>query len=284
MQSKLLAHIENVDRFDADISRILSFVGANTEYSEFHAGDWKSFVLWNASGRDDDGLVAESDVSAQPTPRGRQLSAINRWIDEYFDTRHLRLVRVHSMGDGALVPHRDFLEFDERGNRWYRVHFTLRTNDTCLHSEEDDVFHMRTGELWHLDASRLHSATNRLEERRLNLCLDFDLGRNPPETVFRRGLPAADGLVPDVIERPPLGRGFVDGLMKLSDVINESNYRDIVRLLSGVHFYRKVGLARFFDWLTDISRNSGSETLLQRSTGYCEFLRDRRIPGQRFVL
>jgi hypothetical protein len=284
MRSRILAVVEHMERFDDDVRRILSFTQDNTEYSEFRIGDWKSYVLWNASGHDDDGLVAEGAEPARATPRGSGLPAINRWIASSFDTRYLRLVRVHSMGEGVLVPHRDFLEFDERGDQWLRLHLTLKTNPSCLHAEEDEVFHMRPGELWHLDAARLHSATNASDDRRLNLCLDFHLAGAPASAVFRDLQPATGEQVPGLAQRRPLDQRFLDGLLGLSEIVDADNYRHIVGLLSRVPFYRQAGLSQFFDWLVEVSRRSGSQALLARSQQYCEFLRGHRTMHQRFIV
>lgn len=283
MRSKIVNSGVDVATFEDDIKRILAFSEDNQSYTEFCIGDWKTYVLRNSSGLDGDGLVAESDLPLKVTPRGAGLTAVNAWIDSFFETENLRLVRVHSMGDGVLIPHRDFLEFDERASRWLRLHVPIRTNDHCYHLEEGDAFHMRVGEIWHLDASRLHSATNNSDDRRLNLCLDFDIGEASMASVFRK--PAVlDLQAPMMIKRPALNAAFVEGLMGLSKVINESNYRDIVGLLSKVHFYRDAPLSQFFDWLVEITKRSGSVTLLKKSIDFCRFLRAERVMHERFAL
>ena len=284
MHSKILSTTDDVVHFEDDIRRILAFTQENQNYSEFRIGDWKSFVLRNTSGLDDDGQVAQSLLPLTMAPRGAGLHAINQWIDSNFNTTNLRLVRVHSMGDGVLIPHRDFLEFDERARRWLRLHLPIKTNDRCLHSEENEVFHMRLGEIWHLDATRLHSATNSSDDRRLNLCLDFDIGNAPIESVFKKPAVPKNLPKPQMLTRPSLDDSFMAGLMGLSKVIDERNYRDIVGLLSKVHFYRDAGLSQFFDWLVEISKRSGSVSLLKKSETLCRFLRAERSMHERFAL
>jgi hypothetical protein len=284
MHSSILGTTNCVSGFNSDIQKILSFNNENQNYSEFRIGDWKTYVLKNASGLDDDGLVSESDLPLKLTPRGSNLTEINAWIDRYFVTDRLRLVRVHSMGEGVLIPHRDFLEFDDRSDRWLRLHLPIKTNSTCLHSEEGEVFHMREGEVWLLDAARLHSATNDSSERRLNLCLDFELGDEPVTSVFAS---AASGLAipsPKMIDREKMDKGFYEGLIGLSQCINDENFRDIVGLLSKVHFYREASLAQFFDWLLEVCLQSGSKNLIEKSSRFCSFLRAERSMNERFVL
>ncbi|MCW5223350.1 hypothetical protein D5041_06990 [Verminephrobacter aporrectodeae subsp. tuberculatae] len=284
MYSKIMNTTNDIAHFQSDIGRIMYFTQDNKNYSEFCVGDWKTFVLRNVSGLDDDGLVTESNIPLKITPRGAELNSINQWIDSYFETKHLRLVRVHSMGDGTLIPHRDFLEFDEHANRWLRLHIPIKTNVACLHSEEKDVFHMRVGEIWHLDAVHLHSATNFSNERRLNLCLDFNIGDSPAESVFKKSVVSTKLPKPKMIERPALDEPFMTGLMGLSRIISDYNYRDIVGLLSKVHFYRKADLSQFFDWLLMISKHSGSAAVFDKSETFCRFLRAERIMHQRFTL
>ena len=110
---------------------------------------------------------------------------LNAWIEATFRLDLLRLARIHSLGDGVLIPHRDFVEFLDEKPAWTRIHIPIMTNDQCLHAEEDTVFRMRLGEVWHFDASRLHSATNFSAQRRLNLCLDFELGDLPLSAIFQ---------------------------------------------------------------------------------------------------
>lgn len=284
MHSKILSSAGDVSRFSDDIQIILGFTQENQNYSEFRIGDWKSYVLRNTSGLDDDGLVSESSQPLKVTPRGAGLHAINQWIDSHFEIKNLRLVRVHSMGDGVLIPHKDFLEFDAHANQWLRLHLPIKTNDRCLHSEEGEVFHMRQGEVWRLDAAQLHSATNDSDERRLNLCLDFDIGGDPIESVFKTPMSPTDLPKPQMVARQALDDSFMTGLMGLSRCINERNYRDIVGLLSKVHFYRDASLSMFFDWLIEVCRRSGSTALIEKSEAFCLFLRAERSMHQRFVL
>jgi hypothetical protein len=260
---------------------MLTFAGDNRHYSEFHFGDWKSFVVWNQTGIDDDGMVADRGLAARPTPRSSALPELNDWINATFDMSRLKLVRIHSLGDGVLVPHRDFVEFDS--TPWTRVHVPLLTNLGCLHSEGDAVFHMRSGEIWFLDASNLHSAINYSAGRRLNLCLDFDLRGEPVEAALRQVNLAARGAIePQLVKRPPLGDMFDDELNSLAATLNESNLRQAVGLLSKVHFFRDADIGAFFNWLPGLAERTEDASLQTKVGQYVRFLRDERKMGDRF--
>jgi hypothetical protein len=284
MQSRILGQLRHDTDFSDDIQRVLHFTGENSQYNEFRIGDWKTFVLQNASGRDDDGLVEEGTSALRVTPRGRQVPTILRWIADTFHTDKLKLVRVHSLGEGVLIPHRDFVEINQDVCRWTRIHVPVMTNEACLHSEEDTAFRMHKGEIWFLDASRLHSATNFSDERRLNLCLDFELHEAPIESVFKRAV-MTDGLPRlDIVERAPLDDTFLGGLYALGAVLTAANYRDVVGLLSKVHFYREASLAQFFDWLIAISDGSRQPELSEKSRAFSRFLKAERKMHERFIL
>jgi L-proline 3-hydroxylase-like protein/aspartyl/asparaginyl beta-hydroxylase len=284
MQSRILGQLRHDADFADDIARILEFTGDNSHYSEFRIGDWKTFVLQNSSGRDDDGLVTEGAAPLVATPRGRSVSGILRWIEETFHTHALKLVRVHSLGDGVLVPHRDFIEINQAVCRWTRIHVPIMTNDLCLHAEEDAVFRMRPGEIWFLDASRLHSATNFSDQRRLNLCLDFELYDAPIESVFKTSVRTDDLPAPELVKREPLDDVFLAGIHALAAMLNLRNYRDAVGLLSKVPFYRNAGLASFFDWLIAISDDARDPILGDKSRAFARFLKAERKMHERFVL
>ncbi|WP_051058296.1 aspartyl/asparaginyl beta-hydroxylase domain-containing protein [Paraburkholderia hospita] len=216
MNSKILAKLP-VRLPKEEVRLILDFQDDSQEYSEFHFGDWKTYVIWNQSGQDDDGRVADHGQAARPTPRGLGLGFLNNWMVRTFDVSKLKLARIHSMGEGVLIPHRDFVEFGKHTKPWTRVHVPLVTNSSCMHSDESTVFRMRQGEVWFLDAANLHSAVNFSTERRLNLCLDFDIGHAEVADVL---LPAAfndiDSLTPELVRRPPLEVSFEDTLLSLA--------------------------------------------------------------------
>lgn len=268
----------------SELEAILNFNNENTHYSEFHFGDWQSYVIWNQTGIDDDGVVIDRGLQAKPSPRGRLLHALNGWIETTFDVTTLKLARVHSLGDGVLVPHRDFVEF--RTTPWTRIHVPLMTNPNCLHSEGETVFHMRPNEIWFLDASNLHSAINYSAGRRINLCLDFELNGHPVESAFRKRAGSARpfSIEPEVVERMPLGPSFNDELRSLSMTLKPATFDRAVGLLSKVHFFRNAHVGAFFDWLLFVAEHSRDPSLRSKAEHYVRFLRDERAMGDRFAL
>ncbi|WP_438869888.1 aspartyl/asparaginyl beta-hydroxylase domain-containing protein [Pseudomonas sp. L1(2025)] len=267
-----------------EIHTIECFVQDDSNYSEFRIGDWKTYVIRTANIDNDAGLVAQHHRPATVTAQGARLPGLNAWIDRTFDTRTLRLARIHCLGNGVLIPHRDFIELGPTAPVWARLHIPLKTNEHCLHSEESEVFRMRTGEIWQLAASRLHSATNFSEERRLNVCLDFELGDACVSSLLRDRSSVKNLPDPQIIMRQPIDEVFLGGLLDLSNLIDEKNFRDIVGLLSRVHFYKQATLAEFFDWLHEIAYRSDKPGLLDKAEKFSRFLRAERVMFERFVL
>lgn len=269
----------------SEVAAIMAFEEGNHEYDEFHYGDWKTFVIWSQSGSDEDGVVADSGLPARLTPRASVLPTLNAWIHETFDVSRLKLVRIHSLGDGVLIPHRDFVEFEKKTRPWIRVHVPLVTNDRCLHSEDDTVFRMRKGEVWFLDASNLHSAINFSSQRRLNLCLDFDLEGAPLETLFRvPGQNFVQSATPELVPRSPLDAGFREELLRRGRNLTSQNFRDVVGWLAKIHFTHEVHIASFFDWMILVAEASGDELLFDKANRFSRFLQHQRSMGERFVL
>ena len=284
MNSKIIGTFDSDFIPEVELQAISNFSGGNDSYSEFRIGDWRTFVVRSSSGDDEDGLVTANAGEAIITPRGQAIPVLNNWIDSIFNTRKLRLARIHSLGDGVLIPHRDFLELEPDTPNWARVHIPIQTNTLCLHSEEDAVFRMRSGEIWLFDASRLHSAINFSDVHRLNLCLDFELGNEPVRALFRNGLSPGTTSVPQIIQRPPLSDDFHKSLLGMSACIDEMNFRDIVGFLSRVHFYRQAPLSHFFDWLLEITARSGNLVLHNKAIAFTRFLRAERNMFERFAL
>ncbi|AMV48341.1 aspartyl/asparaginyl beta-hydroxylase domain-containing protein [Paraburkholderia caribensis] len=275
----------NISLPEAELSEILSFEDENRQYSEFHYGDWKTFAIWNQSGLDDDGAVLDQGLPAKVTKRGKSLRVLNDWIAETFDTSRLKLVRIHSLGDGVLIPHRDFVEFEGGVRPWTRVHVPLMTNDQCLHSEEETVFRMRAGEVWFLDASNLHSATNFSVQRRLNLCLDFDLDGLDSQSVFNNASCNEAPLpLPEIVQRPPLDDQFEKTFQEQARELNRYNFRDMLGWLAKIHFRKSVHIATFFQWMVAVCEASGDASLHEKALRYSKFLQHERQMGERFVL
>jgi len=257
---------------------------ANESYSEFRIGNWRTIVLRTRSAEDAEGLIRPTTNSTLAVaPRAHGLEYINRLVESTFFTERLQLLRAHILEDGVLIPHRDFIELNEDNNRWVRIHLPLQTNEKCLHSEEESVFHMRQGELWILNAAMTHSACNLSGIPRITLCLDFDLAGAQVDSLFR-DLAVPQQVDPLIIERDELDAPFLDALYGLGDILNDTNYREILNVLARVHFYKDVNVNAFFSWMVDIAARAGNQQLQRKFSDFAEFLRFNRALGQRFAI
>lgn len=278
MKSRIigLAQLED-DRLREDVAVIDQFA-ARDDYSEYSFGLWRSFVLANGSGDKDDVMFRGYEGSPLPTDLGRKVPYVLSRVDEIFHTENLKWVRLFTVQNGIIISHRDFVEFSEP---FIRVHIPIHTDLTCLHSEEDAVFHMRKGEVWYLDASTVHSACSLSGFKRISLCLDFVNTGAPLESLLKRPptrLPEALR-----VSRTPLDDDFLQSLYAFGGVVDALNFRDVAGFLAKVHFYRQAHAASCFDWMIDICTNSGNPDLLQKATAFKRFSIEQRALGERFT-
>ena len=262
MESRIIGKLDlDAAQTERDVARILASPATST-YSGYSFGIWNIFVLWNASGSSGDLTICEFTGSGRLTDLGLQTSYIASVIETNFRTDRLKWVRAFLLKRGNIVPHRDYLEFKKP---LARIHLALFTDDSSLHSEDDEVFRMRNGEIWYLAAEKIHSAATLTDFPRTVICMEFDLANDQgPEDMFLRGSQFAP-LSPCIIQRKPLMASELEAIYHLGNMVNEQNYSDIVRLLSKVHFYKQVSGADLFDWLIEITRRSGNARLLERA-------------------
>lgn len=285
MNSRIISSIDlNNDLLQPDIEKILQFDDVKEEYSEYRFGTWKNYVLWNGSGDQKDTLFKGTQGGAIQTPLGRQLEYVTSIIEENFCTEKLKMVRANLLRDAVLIPHRDYVEFKSDYRRLARVHIPIKTDRNSLHSEKDNVFHMRQGEVWYLDVSNVHSACNMSESPRISLVFDFCLDGQPLESAFRHPTRHRPRPEPMMIEREPLDDEFLKTIASMRHVINRVNYRDIVLFLSRVHFYKDVSLGVFFDWLIGMCEGLEDKSLLEKSINFKEYMINNRELAQRFSL
>lgn len=283
MNSRVIGSIDLDERLlNSEIEQILQFGDVKEEYSEYRFGIWKNYVLWNGSGNRKDTLFKGPQGGAIKTEFGRQLNYINSIIEENFHTEKIKMVRANLLRDALLIPHRDYVEFKDDSDRMARIHVPIKTDSKCLHSEDGNVFHMRLGEIWYLDVSRVHSACNLSETPRISLVLDFCLDGAPLESLLK-----SDRLKvpkPQMTERKPIDDNFLQAVASLKHIVNQENYRDIVQLLSRVHFYREVDQTVLFDWLIDICRGQDDQALLEKSMRFKTYMVKDRNLEERFFL
>ena len=286
MNSRVIGTIDLDDQLlNLEIEKILHFGDVKEEYSEYRFGIWKNYVLWNGSGNRKDTLFKGPDGGGVKTEFGRQLNYLNSIIEANFHTEKIKMVRANLLSDALLIPHRDYVEFKDDAERLVRIHVPIRTDSNCLHSEDGNVFHMRLGEVWFLDVSRVHSACNLSDNARISLVLDFCLDNEPLESLLKQDrVETRPQTEVQIADRKPLDENFLQAIAALKYVINPMNYRDIVLFLSRVHFYREVDQATMFEWLIDICRGQDDQSLLEKSLNFKTYMiKDREIE-ERFFL
>ncbi|MGO8994237.1 MAG: aspartyl/asparaginyl beta-hydroxylase domain-containing protein [Polyangiaceae bacterium] len=285
MKSRILGTTKlNEDALARDVQTILGWPRPEQEYSEYAFGAFHTLPLRTPSG-DDAGTRFDAVVApARPTKLCQRLEYIPGMVDELFDTTRLIMMRAYLLQDALLIPHRDYVEFGDDASRMVRLHVPLRTNPRALHSEEEMVFHMNPGEVWYLDVSTVHSAMNASTEPRLSLVLDFRLDGKPLESVFRDPSLVERAPSPTMIKRRPADPKFVEGLLSLGPVVDRDNYRDVLQLLSRVHFDRDVHAGACLEWLIEICHKADDRSLVEKSTDLKRFLVDRRSHGERMAL
>jgi putative nonproteinogenic amino acid hydroxylase len=261
----------------ADLAVIDRLVPRDT-YSEFSFGRWHSHVLANATGDERDDEFWPQKGPAIVTPLGKSLPAIMELVESTFYADQLRWVRVLTQTDGLLVPHIDFVEFSRSTTR---LQLPLRTTPACLHSEGHNVFHMRPGEIWFLDATMVHAAYSPPGPSRVALCLDFDIPREHINTCLRQ--PSMSAQPPRLVDRSALTQEQLDSLIDLGSILDFSTVREILRLFGTVHFHRQVDAAACFDWLVAATQRSGNAQLVRRAQEYQTYCLYKRMYGKHFT-
>lgn len=279
MNSRIIGQARiDEDRLREEVAVIDRFA-ARDDYSEYSFGSWRNYVLANGSGDKDDAMFRGYEGVRRSTQLAAQLPYILELVEETFHTENLKWVRLFTVQSGLIISHRDFVEFEAP---FVRVHVPIHTDLSCLHSEEDAVFHMRKGEVWFLDASTVHSACSLTSFKRISICLDFVDTGAPLESLLKH--PPASVPEPLLVKRPPLDDAFLKSLRGLSGVVDPVNLRDVAGFLAKVHFYRDAHAADCFDWMIDIARDSGKPELLRKATTFKRFSIETRELGERFTL
>lgn len=229
--------------------------GYTSAYEEYSVGRWATAPLWGSSSGKQNGEVVEHSDAAQPIVSVDTLGNINNLIADYFDVQYLRCARLFRASHGAIVlPHRDYLEH-QRG--FTRIHVPLVTHAAQERSTEDrSCFHMRRGEVWYLDARRVHSAGVTGSARRVHLVLDFAHSVPPAETIVRSLEPHQRPLM---INRPALPQNLLSSYIALAPFVNAASWRELLHILARVHLRYEVGVEDVYSWLQEIAANSDED-------------------------
>lgn len=248
-------------RLEIDLSRTQKFRYSDA-YSEFICGEWRSCMLWNRSGDTDDNFLSDFDHPARVTAYGQQMPYLTEVVGRTFDLSRLRFARLAKLTPGSvLVPHRDYLELK---HDLTRVHIPLATGASCFSAEEDTIYQMRPGEVWYMDATRVHTAANFSQKPRTHLILDFTEVREIDEVLAHPA--AGSGCIPpeNFVPRRPLEAGEKEALFGLSRIVSPANYKDVLALLIKTYFTTEVAAQVVIDWLVEIARLSGNPEVLAR--------------------
>lgn len=234
----------------------------HTNYSAFVFGAWSNCVLWNETGVADDWDLRTYEGAGQPTANLAHLPGLCSLVKSWFEIDRLKWLRLFRQDDGVLLPHVDFIDLEEG---FERIHIALVTDPGALHSEVDEVYHMRTGEIWRLEARRVHSAINVSGQTRLSLCADFAPGL-PPELLIRQPFrQTATQLQPEMIRRSTFNSKDRQALDDLTVLLSEGRWEEVIKRLIRVHFEKRVASSVMFEWLNDLAAQTHNSQLMQRA-------------------
>jgi hypothetical protein len=231
-------------------------------YSAFVFGGWRNCVLFNGSGAAADCDLHEYEGDGRPTANLVRVPGVRALVEACFIPKRLKWVRLFLQDKGVLLPHTDFAGMRDG---FLRLHIPLRTSARALHSEEDEVYHMDVGEIWQLEALRVHSAGNFSSVPRVSLCADFEPGVPVVSVVTDEARNAAAARQPQMIERPPLteeDRHLFDDLVPL---LRKGETGKVLERLIGLHFSREVPASAVFGWLDDLAASIGEPAIMQRA-------------------
>ena len=234
-------------------------------YSAFVFGTWANCILWNKTGAGDDYDLREYEGAGQPTENMARLPGISSLVRSCFKTERLKWLRLFRQESGVVLPHVDFVEM---GEGFERIHIPLITAPGALHSEEDQVYHMRPGEIWRVEARRVHSVCNLSGQVRLSLCGDFAPGGPPDSYIHQSVREAATQLEPEVIPRPTFSSDDRQALDdNLTVLLREGRWQDVLVRLISVHFEKNVSSSAMFEWLDDLAAQSHDPEVIERANG-----------------
>lgn len=248
-------------RIDADLAEVEPF-GFVDSYTEFVCGSWRTCMLWNATGDGGDPRIRDYSGPAQITEQGRKLAYLEELMTSHFDLEKLRFARVTRLAPGSVVvPHRDYVELE---SDLVRIHVPLQTAPEAYASEEETIYRMGLGEVWFLDATKVHSIANFSKRNRIHLLLDFHAPQ--ASSVFNQrqdgpwGMPATS-----IIPRRPLRPGEHEAFRALARVIDPANFADVLAMIIKRYFAAAMDAGEVFTWLREIAADSKDPDVLSRA-------------------
>jgi hypothetical protein len=268
-----------------DLATLHSFPRIEEAYDEFSSGYWKNCSLWNSSGEATDTTYQDISEEVQQTEYGRRLPYLERVVRKSFDMRYVTMVQARNLIDAMVIPHRDFVELNKSKEHYFRLFMVLEDNPCALHSDEQAVFRMRPGEVWFLDAASVHAAVNFSTASRQSICVDFVFDEPfEDRDVFADPKLYQPDIRPDIPARQPLVANFQEHLLALARVINADNFKDILFLLSKIHFKTDVSISATYDWLVTVCQASGDDALVAKAENLRRYMIQKRAMNERITI
>ncbi|MFF2200001.1 aspartyl/asparaginyl beta-hydroxylase domain-containing protein [Streptomyces sp. NPDC058145] len=287
MRSHILGRIElDQERLRKDLDYLAAVPTVEEEYDEFSNGFWKNIPLYNASGGSEDRLYRDLEgAPARPTRHAEHVPYLDEIITTVYDQDRLQMARTRNLKNAIVIPHRDFVELDRELDLYFRTFMVLEDSPLAFHSDDDTVIHMRPGEIWFLDAAAVHSAVNFSDISRQALCVDLAFnGSFDEKEAFADASVYAPGETPELPDRKPFTRERAERIRSLADVVERENFRDILFLLSKVHFTYDVHPSETYDWLIAISKKAGDDKMVEKAERIRDFAIGARDLRERFSL
>jgi hypothetical protein len=250
------------DRLVKDLDRCRSLDWSDAYSDYVFGGLWRSCMLWARGGDVGDGEVTRyaHDRPSAFTPVAGELPYVRELVEATADLSRLNFARLAMVVDSVIIPHRDLLELGDlpvETRNAHRLHVPLATSDDCFFGEDDVVYRMLRGEVWFLDASRIHSVAVLTREPRIHLMLDFvdRPGDRPLSTV---SAPAHGGGIPagSVVPRPPLTARERADLAALARVLSTDTVDEVFAIVIKTHFRRDGGARFVWDTMAALARDS----------------------------
>jgi hypothetical protein len=283
MKSRILGKIPlDYNQLSNEVERIIKFPYIKDSYTEFVFGHLHMSVLWNSSGKSTNNVFNYDSKNSIPTELGKQLPYINSVIEKCFYLDKILMVRANLLYNCLLVPHRDYTEIKDGYSKLVRLHLPIHTHPTCLNSEESEVFHMKEGEIWRLNVGGVHAAYCPTDFPRISIMIDFKCENENFESIFKDTSILNSDFAPTLKKREDIDAKFMDSIIQLKHFISRDNYEDVVQLLSKVHFYKRVSIRDFYDWLILITKESGDQLLMDKTEKLRNFFTVHRELNERF--
>lgn len=245
-----------------DIDTISKFQFSDI-YDEFVCGgNLKSCILWNESGQVKDNALVTYDNPAQKTQYGIQLPYINELITRHFNTKQLRFARVLMLTPGSVfMPHRDYLELKRD---LLRFHLPLKTDENCFNSEESTVYHMNVGEVWYINASKIHSAASFSNQNRMHLVLDFEYTDVLGDILLAVYDKKPSIPVESILQRKKVSQQDINNIYALHSLVDSHNFFDIFAIVIKQYFKSAITAVKVYEWLKEVALRSDNSKIIEK--------------------